>query len=477
MPSPFAFPGDFRRLWIGQTISAFGDKVSRIALPTVALLGLGGTAWDVGLLAALRFVPFVLIGSVAGVWVDRLSHRGTMIWADVGRLVAMGSIPVVSLFGVLTLGQLFVVAGVVGVLTVFFEVAAQSCLPVLAGPDGIVAGNERLQTSRAVAEVGGAAAAGGLMQILGAALTILADALSFLASLVSLLLMRHRESPVVKPEKPRSALAEAREGLAVLLSDTRLRNLMFASTTVNLGVATANALVLVFAYDQGKLSPGAVGLAFAIGTVGLILGAVSSGAIAGRLTLGRTLATSILLTGLGFLLLPVGGQGATADHVDRESVPHRFRRLGLQYPRAQPGPAHYAAGDDGPRQRYRALGGLRHRNTRWPGRRLRRHGLRDLARTGGVGRNHLLRRGVRPRQPLADDSGRSGRGGAPTGAGERHQRWGTPNSLLISTASGAMNTTPMRNSITPFRRVVEMGSDANSWSRSGVPRGFGTAAR
>ncbi|WP_101608957.1 MFS transporter [Amycolatopsis sp. BJA-103] len=310
MTSPFAFPGDFRRLWIGQTISAFGDKVSRVTLPTVALLGLGGTAWDVGLLAALRFVPFVLIGSVAGVWVDRFPRRGTMIWADAGRLVAMGSIPAAYLFGVLTLGQLFVVAGVVGVLTVFFEVAAQSYLPVLAGPDGIVAGNERLQTSRAVAEVGGAAAAGGLMQVLGTALAILADALSFLASLVSLLLMRHREQPAVKPQKPRSALAEAKEGLAVLLSDSRLRNLMSASTTVNLGVATATALVLVFAYDDGKLSPGAVGLAFAIGTVGLILGAVSSGAIARRLTLGRTLATSILMTGLGFLLLPAGGQGA-----------------------------------------------------------------------------------------------------------------------------------------------------------------------
>ncbi|WP_051174088.1 MFS transporter [Amycolatopsis orientalis] len=310
MPSPFAFPGDFRRLWIGQTVSAFGDKVSRIALPTVALLGLGGTAWDVGLLAALRFVPFVLIGSVAGVWVDRIPYRKTMILADVGRLAAMGSIPVAYLFDVLALGQLFVVAGVVGVLTVFFEVAAQSCLPVLAGPEGIVAGNERLQTSRAVAEVGGAAAAGGLMQILGTALAILADALSFLVSLVSLMLMRHREPLASKQGKPRSALKEAKEGLSVLLSDARLRNLMFASTTVNLGVATASTLVLVFAYDYGQLGPGAVGLAFAIGTAGLILGAVSAGAIARRFTLGRTLAMSIFVTGLAFVMLPVVGQGA-----------------------------------------------------------------------------------------------------------------------------------------------------------------------
>jgi MFS family permease len=310
MPSPFAFPGDFRRLWIGQTISAFGDKVSRIALPTVALLGVGGTAWDVGLLAALRFLPFVLLGSVAGVWVDRVSNRRTMILADIGRLVAMGSVPVAYLFDVLTLGHLFVVAGVVGVLTVFFEVAAQSYLPTLAGPDGIVAGNERLQTSRAVAEVGGAAAAGGLMQLLGAALAMLADALSFLFSLVSLMLMRHREPPAIKPDKPRSALREAKEGLAMLLSDARLRNLMFASTTVNLGVATANTLVLVFAYGDGELSPGAVGLAFAIGTAGLVLGAVSAGAIVRGLTLGRTLALSIFVTGVGFLVLPVGGQGA-----------------------------------------------------------------------------------------------------------------------------------------------------------------------
>ncbi|WP_328605010.1 MFS transporter [Amycolatopsis sp. NBC_00345] len=310
MDSLFAHPRDFRKLWIGQTISAFGDKASRIALPTVALLGLGGTAWDVGVLAALRFLPFVLIGSVAGVWADRVSRRKTMIWADAGRLLAMGYVPLAYALGVLTLGGLFVVAAVVGVLTVFFEVAAQSYIPALAGADGILAANERLQTSRAVAEVGGAAAAGGLMQVLGSALAVLADALSFLASLVSLLLMRHRENVAPKPDEPRSAFREAREGLAVLMADARLRTLMFATTTVNVGVASAAAVVLVFAYDYGKLSPGAVGLAFAAGTVGLILGAVSAGAIARRLTVGRTLTLAILLIGLSYLLLPVAGPGA-----------------------------------------------------------------------------------------------------------------------------------------------------------------------
>ncbi|AGM07902.1 MFS transporter [Amycolatopsis keratiniphila] len=310
MQSLFAHPRDFRKLWIGQTISAFGDKASRVALPTVALLSLGGTAWDVGVLAALRFLPFVLLGSVVGVWVDRTSRRKIMIWADVGRLLAMGYVPLAYLLDILTLGQLFVVAGVVGTLTVFFEVAAQSYIPALAGPDGIVAANERMQTSRAVAEVGGAAAAGGLMQFLGNALAILADALSFLASLISLLLMRHREDPAPAQDKPRSALREAREGLAMLMADPRLRNLMFATTTVNLGVASGAAIMLVFAYDYGKLSPGVVGLAFAVGTVGLILGAITSGAISRKLTVGRTLTLAILLTGLSYLLLPIGGRDA-----------------------------------------------------------------------------------------------------------------------------------------------------------------------
>ncbi|WP_018680992.1 MFS transporter [Actinokineospora enzanensis] len=303
----FAHPDDFRRLWLGQTVSAFGDKISRIALPTVALLDLHGTAWDVGLLAAARFLPFVLIGAVAGVWVDRVSRRRTMILADVGRMVATASVPLAAVLGGLTMAHLFAVAGVVGVLTVFFEVAAQSYMPVLAGPEGITAGNERLQSSRGAAEVGGSAAAGGLMDLLGNALAVLVDALSFVASLVTLLLIRHRE-PLVEKVSTRGAV---REGWRVLLADGRLRNLMFATAVVNLGLATGGAIVLVFAYRDRGLGPGAVGVAAALGTIGFIAGAVSARTIARWIELGRTLALAIVVTGLGFVL-PVLGESAVA---------------------------------------------------------------------------------------------------------------------------------------------------------------------
>ena len=146
------------------------------------------------------------------------------------------------------------------------------------------------------------------MQFLGNALAVLADALSFLASLVSLLVVEHREPPVDRTAERPSPLREAREGLAVLMSDLRLRGLVLAIAVTNLGVATAGTLVLVFAYDHGGLSPGVVGVAFAVGTVGLILGAVTAGAIARKLTLGRTLVTAVLVTGLAVLLLPAGGR-------------------------------------------------------------------------------------------------------------------------------------------------------------------------
>jgi MFS family permease len=298
---------EFKRLWFGQTVSNVGDKISRIALPTIAITVLHGGAVQLGALGALRFFPFLLISPVAGVMADRIARRTLMIVADVGRFLALFSVVVAIWLHALGMVQLYLATGVAGVLTVFFEVAYQSYLPVLVGPELVVEGNTKLQTSRSAADVSGAALAGLLLQAAGSAVAVLTDAVSFLVSIGSLLLMRHRQPPRNRDSGAENALAEMREGLRVLLSDRRLASLMTVSAVVNLGAAVGNALELLFAYQRMHLNPGEVGLAFAIGGIGLVAGAVFAGQIADKLGLGLTLITSVAVFGASYILLAIAG--------------------------------------------------------------------------------------------------------------------------------------------------------------------------
>src|SRR6266571_9264334 len=114
--------GEFLKLWSGQAISEVGSQVSLLALPTVAILVLDATPFQVGLLAACENLAFPLLGLVAGVYVDRLRRRPIMIVCDLGRMAALASVPIAFFAHALTMGQLYAVALITGVGTVFFDV-------------------------------------------------------------------------------------------------------------------------------------------------------------------------------------------------------------------------------------------------------------------------------------------------------------------------------------------------------------------
>jgi predicted MFS family arabinose efflux permease len=300
--------GDFRKLWFGQTVSLLGDRVSRLALPTVALLVLHGTALDVGILGSLRFLPYIVLGPVAGVLADRMPKRSLMITADVGRLIVTATVPLAFAIGFLSLPLLFIVAGLTGCLTVLFQTSYQAYLPSLVGRDGLVEGNQKLQLSGAASEVAGASAGGILIQVLGSATAILVDAGSFAVSVLGLVAIKRREEPKPRPAGQQAgALAEARSGLRVLLGDRRLRAMMFSTATANVGVSAAGALVLVYCYDRAHLHPGEVGLAFGVGGAGLIAGAAIAPRLARIVPLGRLIIISGVVTGGSFLLIPAAG--------------------------------------------------------------------------------------------------------------------------------------------------------------------------
>ena len=303
--------GEFLKLWWGQSISELGSQVSALALPTVAILILNATPFQVGLLEALQFLAFPVLGLIAGVYADRIRRRPIMIVCDLLRMVALGSVPVAYVAGLLTIEQLYVVALLVGVGTVFFDVAYQSYLPAIISRSDLVEGNSKLQVTGSVAQMVGPALAGFLIQIVGAARAVTVDATSFLLSVLSLWWIR-RPEPTPQPgsEAGRSGFfSEMLEGVRFVLGNPTISRIAGSTATSNLGGNMVFAVYLIFAYRFLHLSPGVIGLVFAAGAVGGLLGALSASWIAARIGVGPTLFVSILAGGLSLILVPLAQYG------------------------------------------------------------------------------------------------------------------------------------------------------------------------
>lgn len=305
---------DFLKLWTGETVSQFGSQVTLLALPTVAILLLHAGPFEVGLLAALEYLAFPSLGLVAGVWADRLRRRPIMIVADLGRMLALGSIPLAFALNALTLYQLYAVAVISGIFTVFFDVAYQSYLPVLVERSNLIEGNTKLEVSRSAAQVTGPAVAGFLIQVIGGARAILVDAISFLISALALVAIRKPE-PEPKPstaEGKAGFFREMGEGLGVVLKSPILRSIAACTATSNLGSNMLFAMYLIFAYRLLNLSPSVVGIIFGLSSTGWLVGALVAGRLARSLGLGPTLTVAIVVGGLSFLATPLALFGAPA---------------------------------------------------------------------------------------------------------------------------------------------------------------------
>ncbi|MEV6563628.1 MFS transporter [Streptomyces kronopolitis] len=302
---------DFRLLLAGAAAGQLGAQVTLVALPLVAVLELNAPAFQVGLLTAAETAAFLLVGLPAGAWVDRMRKLPLMIRADVVRAVAMASIPLAGVAGVLTMAQLYLVALVTGVATVFFDVAHQSYLPQLLPKDQLVSGNGALETIRSTAQVAGPGLGGGLVQLLGAALAIAADAAGYaLSALFLWAIKRPEERPEPVPDA--SLRKDIGEGLRFVFAHPLLRVIAFTTGLGNFFTATLMATQSVFLVRVLGLAPGVVGLVLSASAVGGLAGALCAGRLAARLGQARLIWLSALVTGPFALLWPLSGRGAGA---------------------------------------------------------------------------------------------------------------------------------------------------------------------
>jgi MFS family permease len=297
---------DFLWFWAAHSVSQFGSQISSLALPLVAILVLDASAFEVAALGAVSWLPFFLFGLPAGAWIDRLQRRPILIAADWGRAVALGSVPLVYLLDVLTIGQLFVVALVVGTLTMFFDLSYQSYLPSLVEREQLGEGNAKLEISRSGAEVAGPGAAGVLVAALTAPYAILVDAISFVASALCLSRIRRPEQRPARPREGRTNLrAEIAEGLRFVLRHPLLRPIMIFVALSNIFVNMLFAIFLVYAVRELDLSPQTIGLIFSLGSIGSIAGALTANRVAISVGIGPSLIAMATIGGLGLILVPL----------------------------------------------------------------------------------------------------------------------------------------------------------------------------
>jgi MFS family permease len=286
---------DFLHLWFSETVSQFGSTFSGLAIPFLAVLAFKVTPFELGLLPTLAFLPYPTLGLFVGVLVDRSRRRRIMIACNLGRMVALGSIPVAAFLGCMTLIQLYAVSMTNGVFSVFFDVAYQSYLPALVDRGDLVEGNQKLQMSASGASVAGPGLAGVVYQSLGGAVTVAFDAIGYLISAISLGTIRKKE---VKPQRGQgdsrpNFLAEMKEGIKVVSGNPVLWTLAGCTATSNLGSNIAAPMTTYFALNTLLLSPALLGFVGTVGAIGFLLGVLLSGRFTKRLGLGMSLAVAI----------------------------------------------------------------------------------------------------------------------------------------------------------------------------------------
>ncbi|MFJ6831051.1 MFS transporter [Streptomyces sp. NPDC091209] len=296
LPVPLWRDRRFRRFWAGQTVSQFGDRITELALPLIAVSALHASADQVAWLTALIWTPN-LFGIVLGAWVDRRIHkRRLMVLADLVRATVLLSLPAARLAGAVTLGQLYAVALLTGAAGVLFNTAYPPFFAQLVPRSSYVDANSRLSASRSASYVAGPAIGGGLVQALTAPVAVVVDALTFLASALLVGRIPIDELPAAHDPAALSLPGRAREGLSFVLRHPVLRASLGCAATLNFFTFVAGSgLVVLFASRSLGLTAGVIGLAFGIGATGSLLGAVLAPRISKTLGVGRSIVVGTVL--------------------------------------------------------------------------------------------------------------------------------------------------------------------------------------
>ena len=300
----------FLALWSASTVSLFGSLITRTALPFAAILVLDAGPLEISALRSAELIAGLVIGLVAGAWVDRLRRRPIMIWADLGRAALLASIPIAFVLGVLGLPQLLFVAFAAAVLSTFFDVADNAYLPTIVSREKLVNANSALTATGSVAEFSAFGIGGFLIELFKAPIAIAIDAVTFVVSALLLMTIRKKEPPPAPVADREPVLREIRDGMRIVVRSPVLRALALSHGGTHILWGIFGTSYLLFAINDLQLGPAAIGVIAGVGGIGSLAGAALAPRMVRRFGIGPT----ILLGMLGFLigntLIPLAPAGA-----------------------------------------------------------------------------------------------------------------------------------------------------------------------
>ena len=309
--SAFSNP-NFVKLWAGQSVSLIGTQVTQFTMPLIAILSLNATVAEVGVLNALRFVPVVLLSLFAGVWLDRRRRRPVLIACALGNAVLIGMVPLASVTGLLSIGLLYVVVTMTGLLSMTFDVGAMSYVPNLVGHEHLTDANSKIQASTAFAGVAGPGLAGVLVGLVTAPITLTADSVSYLFSAAGLIAIRKPEPAPEVPEVRASVRQSIAEGLRAVWGSKLLSAVLTQGAALNLFFGAYITVFVVYAVRVVHLHPIELGIVMAGSAVGSLAGATTARRVTKALGLGRTMAVNTVGESLTLLVLLVPRHASVA---------------------------------------------------------------------------------------------------------------------------------------------------------------------
>lgn len=286
---------DYRRYWVGQTISSAGTQVSIVAVPLLAAITLGGGPGTVGAVTAAETLPYLLFSLVAGHVLEGKNQRWLMILSNLGQAGLLALVPLLWVVGNLNVPILIVVSFLTGCCALVFGVSSFSYVPELVEPEELAAANRAAQGARTVNELGGPGVAGLLIAALGPPVAIVVDAVSYIASAIGIAGSRPRRDNVVEAPQD-SADSTIFTGLKILFSDPPLRALTVHAALYNAAEQIVVVNLVVWAVKERDVSPAAYGLSLAAAGVGGLVGTLIALRLAERLGLGRAFAASLVLS-------------------------------------------------------------------------------------------------------------------------------------------------------------------------------------
>ncbi|GER21788.1 MFS transporter [Zafaria cholistanensis] len=307
--APAVFPDsvrdrNFGLFWAGQTLGQLGVQTGAVLLPVLAVSLLSAGDLEVGVLKAAQSLAFLVVGLPAGAWVDHWLKRGVMIRADLARFAITLAIPLLWYLGILQMWHLWACAALLGIATVFFDVAYQSAVPLLVDSRSVAQANARLEATGQASRLVGPALGGWLLHLVLAPVLFIGQAAGYLASAACLWGVRDREQPKAPCVRGR-LWPEIREGLAYVVRHRLIKHIVAATAIMNFFSTIVFTLMPVLVLRTLGLDPAHLGMAYSAGAVGGLLAAAATPYLARRIGEGTVLPISTALTGTAMAGFPL----------------------------------------------------------------------------------------------------------------------------------------------------------------------------